>query len=77
MLELLQSKKRIINVDESWINESSFLRKMWCPGYTAATATMRTVSPRVSLIAVLDTDGKVHFSLSQANTDQHVMLEFI
>ena len=69
MIELLQEKKRIINVDESWINESSFLRKMWCPGYSAATTTIRSVAPRVSLIASLDTDGIVHYSLNQANTD--------
>ena len=37
MIALLQRQPRIINVDESWINESSFLRKMWCPGQSATT----------------------------------------
>ena len=69
MIQLLQEKKRIINVDESWVNESSFLRKMWCPSNSAATVTLRTVTPRVSLIAALDTEGNIHFSLTQANTD--------
>ena len=70
MIELLSQGKRIINVDESWINESSFIRKMWCPAQASATSTMRTVSPRISLIASIDTEGRVHFSLTQANTDQ-------
>ena len=29
MLEQLEQGKRVINVDESWLNESSFLRKIW------------------------------------------------
>ncbi len=70
MLPLLADQKRIINVDESWLNEASFLRKMWCPGYAAATTTMRAMTPRISLIAALDTEGRVYFALTQANTDQ-------
>ena len=31
MLELLLQQKHVINVDESWLSESSFLRKIWCP----------------------------------------------
>ncbi len=69
MLPLLIEGKRILNVDESWLNESSFTRKMWCPGSAAATVTLRSVTPRLSLIAALDTDGRVYFTLTQANTD--------
>ncbi len=70
MLPLLVAGKRILNCDESWLNETSFLRKIWCPGYAAATTTLKTIIPRISLIAALDTDGRVYFSLTQANTDQ-------
>ncbi len=77
MLPLLIAGKRVLNVDESWLNESSFTRKMWCPGDAAATVTFRAVTPRLSLIAALDTDGRVYFALTQANTDQHVMLAFL
>ena len=31
MLPLLEQKKRIVNVDESWLNESTFYRKLWAP----------------------------------------------
>ena len=39
MLELLGGNDRIINIDESWLNESNFTRKIWCPGRAAATMT--------------------------------------
>ena len=31
MLELLNDGKRILNVDESWLNDTNFTRKIWCP----------------------------------------------
>ena len=69
MLGLMAKGKRIVNVDESWINEANYPRRLWCPGKSTATVTMKTVTPRLSLIAALDTDGRAWFSLTQANTD--------
>ena len=69
MLELLRDKKNILNVDESWLNEVSFQRKVWCPKDRPPTVTRQGVSPRISLIAALDTEGRVWFSLLHANTD--------
>ena len=77
MLPLLMEQKRILNIDESWLNETNFTRKIWCPGDAAATVTQRAMTPRLSLIAALDTDGRVYFALTQANTDQNVMLAFL
>ena len=31
MLPLLQSGRRIINVDESWLNQTIFVRRVWVP----------------------------------------------
>ena len=59
MLELLGEGKRIINIDESWINETNFTRKMWVPKNTTASITSQIVTPRLALIAALDTDGRV------------------
>ena len=64
MVEILNQGKRVINVDESWINESSYARKMWCPSYSNATTTMKAVTPRISLIVALDTSGAIYFSLT-------------
>jgi len=35
------------------------------------------VNPRLSLIAALDTDGRVYFTLTHANTNSDVMLVFM
>ena len=39
MLKLLGGEDRCINIDESWLNETNFTRKMWCPGDAAVTMT--------------------------------------
>ena len=77
MLPLLKSGRRVINIDESWLNETNFTRRMWCPSDGAGTVTQRTVIPRLALIAALDTEGRVYFTLTHANTDSNVMLVFL
>ena len=39
MLALLEEGTRIINVDESWLNDTNFTRKIWCPADAAGTIT--------------------------------------
>ena len=77
MLPLLENKRRIINVDESWLNQTRFLRRIWAPTDAAGTFTDKQVAPRLSLIAALDTEGRIWFSLTQANTDKDVMTTFL
>ena len=77
MLEILSQGKRIINVDESWIAETQYARRMWCPTDAPCTVTDHSVSPRLALIAALDTDGRVYFSLNHSNTDSDVILLFL
>ena len=77
MIKLLQCGYRILNIDESWLNQTNFTRQIWCPPQTPATVTQRPISQRISLIAAIDTDGKVYYSLTQSNTDQNVMLVFL
>ena len=66
---MLKEGTRIINLDESWINETNFTRKIWCPGQSPATVTKKSITERLSLIAALDTDGNVYYGLTQTNTD--------
>ena len=77
MLEIFSLKKRVINVDESWVPEINYDRKMWCPKNAPCTITDKFMNPRLALIAALDTDGNVYFSLTHANTDSDVMILFI
>ena len=39
ILPLLESGRRVINVDESWLNQTRFVRKLWVPTDSAATYT--------------------------------------
>ena len=68
---------RIINVDESWLNGTRFLRRMWAPTDAPATVTDKQVAPRVSLIAALDTEGRVWSMLTHSITDTNVMTAFL
>ena len=76
ILKLLESGRRVINIDESWLNQTRFLRRIWAPTKSKFTITDKQVSPRLSLIAALDTDGKMWCCLTQANTDSDVMITF-
>ena len=64
MIDLLLSGKQVINVDESWVNETNFTNMMWCQGSTARTITSKSVNPRLAIIAALSTNGDVYFSLT-------------
>ena len=77
MLPLLEKGTRILNIDESWLNETNFVRKIWCPPQSPATVQSRPISYRIALIAALDTEGCIYYSLTQANTDQNVMLVYL
>jgi len=69
MLEFLKSGKRIINIDETWLNQSNFVRKIWCPSKATATIPLRTINPSLSMIAALDNEGRIYFSLNHSTTD--------
>ena len=57
LLSLLERGKRVINIDETWLNETSFIRRVWAKKRGHGNLQLNTVSPRLSLIAALDTDG--------------------
>ena len=77
MFELLLQGKRIINVDESWIAETQYNRRMWRPAKKPCTVNDKVINPRLALIAALDTHGRVYFSLNHSNTDSDVTLLFL
>ena len=77
MIELLRSGRRIINIDESFVNQTQYHRRMWAPPGAPASSTLKLVNPRLALLAALDTDGRVFFSLTHANTDTDIMIMFI
>jgi hypothetical protein len=76
MLKLLNSNKRVINVDETWLNETSHTRRTWAPKDGTGNMVLNPVTPRLAMIAAIDTDGHVWFALSHANTDSNMMALF-
>jgi hypothetical protein len=69
--------KRIINIDESTIGESNFLRRSWQGKAYAVSQRIVPVRPRISLITAIDTFGVVYWSLTQTNTNDKVFEMFI
>ena len=39
MLPLMEAGRRVINIDESWLNGTRFLRRIWAPADAPATFT--------------------------------------
>ena len=64
MLTLLERGRRVINVDESWINQTRFLRRIWVPSDSAGSVTDKQVAPRISLLTALDTEGRIWCALT-------------
>ena len=77
MLELLEQGKRVINIDETWLNETSFIRRAWAPKDGRSNVPLRSITPRLSMIAALDTDGRAWFALAHANSDSNMMALFL
>ena len=67
------SKKTIINIDESWIGKSDFRRFSWTRRGVINSVPQKQVQPRISMIAGLDTNGRIYLSLYQANSNTSLM----
>ena len=50
---------------------------MWLPKNTHATVASAPVYQKLSLIAAIDTEGRVYAALSQVNTDSDMFLLFM
>ena len=56
--------KIIINIDETWLNESNFRRMMWRPQGQTMSQEEKPVRPRISIIAAVSTEGDVYLSIT-------------
>jgi hypothetical protein len=64
MLELLKEGTLILNIDESWVSETSYIRKLWLPANSPGTVPIKAISHRLSLITALDSEGRLYYSLT-------------
>ena len=65
MFELLQTGKRIINIDETWLPHLDFRNKKWRSRGEPNTMSTKSLAPKVNMIAAVDTDGHLYVSLTQ------------
>ena len=56
MFKLLEEKKVVYNVDESWIDAMNFTRRHWMP-MRYAKEGIKPVAPRISMISCVGSDG--------------------
>ena len=56
-LELIQTKRRIINIDESWVDSGDYRRRCWQRKGVSNSLPAKRVSPRITLILALDSEG--------------------
>ena len=72
-LELMRSKRVIINIDETWLGMTDFRRRKWRPKHSTNSVPQLQLYPRVTMILGLDTSGKVYLSLLQQNSNAKTM----
>jgi len=77
MFDLLGEGKRIINLDETWINETSFVRRTWAEKNGEGNVLLNAVVSRLAMITAIDTEGNVWFSLTQVNTNSSIIALFL
>ena len=73
IIKLLSMGRIILNIDETWLGMSDFRRMKWRAKGTTNSVAQLQLTPRVSMIAGLDTKGRVYLSLVQANSNSKMM----
>ena len=61
--------KRIINIDESWLDYSEYQRRSWQVIGQNNSVRCRAVIPRIAIIVALDTNGEMWISMHQVNNN--------
>jgi hypothetical protein len=64
MLPILQSGKRVINIDESWLPHLDFRNHKWSARGQKNTLGLKDLTPKVNMIVALDTQGQVYAALT-------------
>ena len=76
-IKLLVAGKTILNLDESWLGMTDFMRMKWMKRGSSNSHAILQVQPRISILAGLDTKGNVYYSLTQGNTNNKIIEIFL
>jgi hypothetical protein len=77
LLKLMQSKSRIIQIDESWVDSCDYRRRSWQRKGMSNSIPVKKVRPRITMIVALSSRGEIYCSLLQANSDSDTMRLFM
>ena len=77
MLHQLSQGKRVINIDQSWLNETQFVRRCWRKRGEPNTMNQWAMNPRISVLMAIDTAGELYWALTQVNTDTKIFCLFM
>ena len=77
MINVYHSKRRVINVDESWIPAADFHYKSWKRRGMLNSAPEKALIQKINIICAISTDGDVWIALTTCNTDSNVLMLFM
>ena len=77
MLPIYETSQRVINIDESWLNEADFRGRRWKGRGMLNTASDKVFSQRINIIAAIASDDDMWVTLTTCNTNSEVMMLFI
>ena len=77
LLKQFELGKKIFVIDESWLNYSQYSRRKWRKRNQTNSHSERKITPRISLLAAIDTDGNQFACLSQSNTNHESFMAFV
>ena len=77
MLPIYETSQRVINIDESWLNEADFRGRRWKGRGMLNTASDKVFSQRINIIAAIASNGDMWVTLTTCNTNSEVMMLFI
>ena len=77
LLRQLKERRLIVNIDETLLSESNFTRKVWTNQEAGTTTFPPKWSKTLKVIAAIDTEGRLLYSVSIDNTNQFVYCLFL
>ena len=77
MLGLLESGKRIWNIDETFLSDTMYVRKKWHKRGSSNSIGYKQVSPNLNLFTAIDNFGKTYLSLMQTTGDSKMFMLYL
>lgn len=77
LLNLLNEKRRIINIDESSFDSTTFARYGWQLKDARSSGVVKPLGARITMIAAIDTEGCLWYSISHGTNTGATFSSFL